>query len=258
MRLHAEGAKPFPGPGGRAVHLHPKKGEDEEEGKGTTWVLTAQEAASRLFISYVIGGRDEDTAKALFTELERRRARDTGLPLFTSDKWDPFAGALLRVYGVYWRPPYKGRGRPPKPRLVPPGDLLYAQVVKHRRNGRVVWVERRVVYGSEEEVARRLRMINAGRKVNTSYVERNNLGLRTCVSRLVRRSLNYSKDERLLDAHLSLFQGYYNFVKPHKSLRVRSNRPSRKWTQRTPAMAHGITDHIWTWEELLSSGVPPR
>ena len=46
----------------------------------------------------------------------------------------------------------------------------------HRRNGRVVWVERRVVYGSEEEVARRLRMIKAGRKVNTSYVERNNLG----------------------------------------------------------------------------------
>jgi hypothetical protein len=135
--------------------------------------------------------------------------------------------------------------------------LLYAQVVKHRRNGRVVKVSRKAVFGSMEEITRRLREIG-GRKVNTSYVERNNLGLRTCVSRLVRRSLNFSKDERLLDAHLSLFQGYYNFVKPHKSLRARSNAPGRKWVQRTPAMAHGITDHIWTWEELLSYVVPPR
>jgi hypothetical protein len=205
----------------------------------------------------VIGGRDEETAEALFRELEARRAKDSRLPLFTSDEWDPFALALLRVYGVVVTPVYKGRGRHPKPRLVPPGDLLYAQVVKHRRKNRVVKVERKVVYVTEEEITARLEEIG-GRKVNTSYVERNNLTLRSCISRLVRKSLNFSKDERLLDAHLSLFQGYFNFVKTHLGLRLRSHVPGRKWMQRTPAMAQGITDHVWSWEELLTFRVPPR
>ena len=57
------------------------------------------------------------------------------LPIFTSDEWDAFTGAQLKVYGVEWTPPY--RGRPLKPRQIPPGDLLYALVVKHRYNGRV-------------------------------------------------------------------------------------------------------------------------
>lgn len=188
---------------------------------------------------------------------EDKRAKDSGLPLFTSDEWGAFASALLKVYGEERTPSYKGRGRPPKPRLVPPENLLYAQVVKHRCKGRVVKVYRRAVFGTEEEIAARLDEIGA-RKVNTSYVERNNLTLRTCISRLVRRSLNFSKEERLLDAHLSLFQGYFNFVKTHLGLRKRNKKPGRKWEQRTPAMAHGITDHIWSWEELLTFVVPPR
>ena len=46
-----------------------------------------------------------------------------------------------------------------------------------------------------------------------------------------------------------LFQAWYNFIKPHKSLRFEIDSGNRKWFQRTPAMAEGITDHIWSLQE---------
>ena len=60
--------------------------------------------------------------------------------------------------------------------------------------------------------------------------------------------------------HLALEDAIYNFVRPHSALRIELARQSskRKWQQRTPAMAAGITDHIWTLEELLTCRLPPK
>ncbi|MCA1623990.1 MAG: helix-turn-helix domain-containing protein, partial [Acidobacteria bacterium] len=64
----------------------------------------------------------------------------------------------------------------------------------------------------------------------------------------------FSKNEHYLKRHIDLEDAVYNFVKPHRSLRQplrRSKDKRRKWEHRTPAMAAGITDHIWSIEELL-------
>lgn len=207
--------------------------------------MVAQESTTRFFITYQVGRRDESTATCLFGDVESRRDQDTELPLFTSDDWDPYLLGLLAVYGRVETPPYKGRGRPPKPRLVPPEELLYAQVKKYREKGRVVKVERKLVFGTEEAVQERLNALGMN-QINTSYVERQNLTLRSGISRLVRKSLCFSKDVKLLKAHLSLFLMYYNFARPHRGLKGR-----------TPAMAQGITDRLWTLTELMWFKIPP-
>jgi ATP-dependent protease ClpP protease subunit len=63
----------------------------------------------------------------------------------------------------------------------------------------------------------------------------------------------------ILEIHtrvVELLQAPYNFVKTHKSLRVKTNRGRKKWMKRTPAMAEGLTDHIWSLRELLTFKVP--
>jgi hypothetical protein len=47
-------------------------------------------------------------------------------------------------------------------------------------------------------------------------------------------------------------QAWYNFVKPHRSLWPEMNQGNKRWLQRTPAMAEGLTDHIWTFKELMT------
>jgi len=62
-------------------------------------------------------------------------------------------------------------------------------------------------------------------------------------------------DQQLKDT-TDLFQAWYNLIKPHKSLRLKTDSGKRKWFQRTSAMAEGITDHIWNLKELLTFRVP--
>lgn len=172
--------------------------------------------------------------------------------LWTTDEWDAYLDALLQVYGEWEEVEYQGIGRPRLPRRVPPANLMYAQVVKCRAEGRVIEVNRRVVWGALEEIE----TILNGKQINTSYIERNNLTLRLHISRLVRKTLAFSKELTNLTTHINFYQAWYNFVKPHLSLRTKSTVPSRKWDKRTPAMAAKLTDHIWTIEELMTYRTP--
>jgi len=182
----------------------------------------------------------------------------------TSDALPHYTQAILRVFGVWVQPVRKGnRGRYPKPRQVPPADLQYATVCKKRRRGRVVQVTTRIVYGRMKPVLARLEPL--GQTINTSFVERFNLTLRHLVSRLHRKSLCFSKKREYLVWHVHLALAYYHCGRVHASLRVRLPEPlptrgtgsPKKWEQRTPAMAAGLTDHIWSMEELLKYHVPP-
>ena len=132
--------------------------------------------------------------------------------------------------------------------------LRYAQVDKRRQGGRVVEVRRRIVFGQADDIAVIIQADGCGTEVNTAYVERNNLTMRQSVGRLVRKALSFSKNVHFLQRHIDLDDTIYNFVKPHRALRrrVRGGKPKgRKWQQRTPAMAAGLTDHVWSLEELL-------
>jgi hypothetical protein len=143
--------------------------------------------------------------------------------------------------------------------------LHYAQVVKRRKSGRVVEVTTKIIFGSEAAVQARLAASGVSQTINTSFVERNNLTCRQCNGRLSRKVLSFSKDLTWLEKHLWLSLAYYHFVLPHDSLSQRLSAPQptrgsgspKKWQPVTPAMAAGLTDHVWTMEELLSYRVPP-
>jgi hypothetical protein len=204
----------------------------------------------------VVGKRTKTNAYTLVEKIYR--VTDGTIPFFTSDELKHYREALLRVYGIPEDIP-KGprkRGRPRKPKLKPPPELRYAQVVKHRRKGRVVSISTKVIFGKEEEIQRLLEVSPVSNKINISFIERNNLTLRQHSRRLTRKTNGFSKDLSKLEAQLYLALGYYHFVKEHFGLRQKSKDDGRKWIQRTPAIAAGITDHIWNTRELLIYRVP--
>jgi len=191
----------------------------------------------------------------LFSDVERRRAINSPIPVFTSDDWDPFEEGLVNVYGFLETSSYAGIGRKPYPVLTPYPSLKYAKVCKKRRNGRVVEVVQGVVFGDPVEIMKLLGA-DSGGSINTAYIERLNLTIRNSLARFVRKTMNCSKIMKRHSHALDFFQAWYNFVKPHKSLRLEVNQGNRKWMPRTPAVAEGLTDHIWTIRELLNFRIP--
>ena len=158
--------------------------------------------------------------------------------------------AMLQVWGKV--PEYGGQGRPPT--LPQPGkDWRYLQVIKKREGGKLVSVTTKVIYGDPEEVKSVL-------GEHTAYVERTNLTSRQMNGRLVRKTLSFSKELRLLKAASTLEDALYNLTRPLKTLRIALANPSEHacWQQRTPAMAARLTDHIWTVNELLTVVLVPR
>jgi hypothetical protein len=118
----------------------------------------------------------------------------------------------------------------------------------------VVEVRRHIVFGTAHDIAVIIHADGCGAEVNTAYVERNNRTMRQRVGRLVRKALSFSKNVHFRHRHIALDDAIYNFVKPHGALRrrVRGSMPQgRKGQPHTPAMAAGLTDHVWSLEELL-------
>ena len=89
-------------------------------------------------------------------------------------------------------------------------------------------------------------------------VERTNLTSRQMNGRMVRKTLSFSKEEEMLKASCALEDSVYNLTRPVKSLRVEVNNDERRWEPRSPAMAAGITDHIWTIGEIMMMLVVPE
>lgn len=210
----------------------------------------ALDAESRLVLSVVPGRQSAEHT----LELVRDVARRTGgrpLSLFTSDENPAYAAALLEVYGVPERPRRKGRrGRKPLPVPVPPRELVYATVHKTRENNRVVQVETRRVYGTKAALAEALAASAVSSRVNTVYVERQNGTDRNRNARKVRKTYCFSKDWEV-HAAVTYFTTYSgNFCWPVRTLREGDRK--RGYRPRTPAMAAGLTDHIWTLKEWLT------
>lgn len=233
---------------------------------GDAWVWVAFSPVCKLVPAWVVGKRTLPNARKLVFRL--KSATDGHIPFFTSDELPHYADALLEVYGVSQTPPRQGnRGRYPLPRKYPPPDLCYAVVVKERERGRVVNVTTRIVYGSEQQVIAALKASPVSTTINTYGVERNNLTIRQHSRRMGRKVNAFSKERDYLEHQLTLAFAYYHFVRPHRGLRQRLPEPLptkgprasyKKWKPVTPAMAAGLTDHVWSMDELLSFRVPPK
>jgi hypothetical protein len=186
------------------------------------------------------------------------------VPLCLTDGFKEYATAILAHFGHWIQPERRqDKGPLPKPRWMPLPALLYAQVVKSYRRRRLVGVTHRVVFGTRLAIEQVLG--KCGWTINTAFVERLNLDIRQCVAAIGRRVNTLCQGEAGLRDQLTLFQVYHNFVLPHASLRQALAEPiptngsgsATVWRPCSPAMAAGLTDHIWSLKEVLLYRVPP-
>lgn len=121
--------------------------------------------------------------------------------------------------------------------------INYGQLIKVRDKGRIVAKIRTIILGKIKDF------------IDTVYVERYNLTLRNGISRLIRKSLCFSKCKKMLDNHLDVYQCYNNLIRVNSALTIKTDEGIKN-INRTPCMVEGITNHIWTWKELLMFKIP--
>jgi hypothetical protein len=163
-------------------------------------------------------------------------------PLFTSDELVHYETVLRENFSTQApSKPTGKRGRPSKGKMILDEELDYAVVHKTRENGKVVKVEKRIVFGDEERIKQKL-FQSVSNKINTSYIERSNGTLRQLDSHLRRKSLTFAKEMEYFEAKINLTIYFYNFIRPHGTL---SKNPDKTQTPRTPAMVAKITNNVW-------------
>jgi IS1 family transposase len=227
------------------------------------WVWTAMDPKSKLLVVVDVGTRTLAMAQRVVHQVTRVLAPGC-VPLFLTDGLKDYGTALLAHFG-YWIQPERrqDKGPRPKPRWMPLPELLYAQVVKSYRRRRIVGVKHRVVFGTQLAIDQVLAA--CGWTINTAFIERLNLDIRQRVAAVGRRVNTLCQAEEGLLDQMVLFQTYHNFVLPHASLRqpllipepTHGRGPARLWRPCTPAMAAGLTDHVWSLKEVLLYRVPP-
>jgi transposase-like protein len=215
------------------------------------WMALALAVPSRLWLGGAISAQRDLLLITGLVQQIRACARSLDL-LVCVDGLASYVTACLRVFRT---PVYTGRrGRP---RLVLGAGFLLGQVVKQYAKRRVVSVQQRVVRGTAGAIAAVLQATGTGHGIHTAYIERLNATFRSALAPLVRRGRAIAHKAETLTAGMYLVGGAYNFCWEHASLRVLAPAGTgRKWQERTPAMAAGLTDHCWSLRELLSYQVP--
>jgi IS1 family transposase len=246
-----------------------KAGEISEEEaitrleRAPSWVWTAMDPTSKLLVVVDVGHRTLAMAQRVVHQVTGVLAPGC-VPLFLTDGLKDYATAILSHFGHWMHPERRqDKGPRPKPRWMPLPELLYAQVVKSYRRRRLVGVTHRVVFGTRLAIAQVL--ATCGWTINTAFVERLNLDIRQRVAAIGRRVNTLCQGEDDLLDRLVLFQTYHNFVRPHASLRqpllvpeaTNGTGSAKVWRPYTPAMAAGLTAHVWTLQEVLLFRVPP-
>lgn len=227
-----------------------KNGPPDDAHRGDCWDHTAIDPETRLVVTLVVGKRTAAAVSAVVRDFHRRTGGRV-MRLMTSDEYPAYPDAIRAAYGQVVVPPRTGRpGRPRKAYTVIPPAVTYATVHKHREKGRVVRVSTRVVFGTLLAVALALLASAVSRAVNTCFVERHNGTDRNRCSRKVRKSYGFSKDWEVHRAATMFSHFSYNFCWPVRTLRVRG--AEGRWQERTPAMATGLTDHVWSLPEWLA------
>jgi hypothetical protein len=219
-----------------------KKERVAADAAGEYWRCSWIEPETRRRVGRGIGQTETGAAIELWQQGKRRTAHRHRPPRLLSDGWGGHREALVPVYGQL--PVYKGRGRPPT-RKQPGSDWHYTQMVKQRdEKGNLTGVEGRVIDGDTTTLQR------TGEP--TVYVERTDLTSRHMHGRWVGKTLGFSKQVVMLRAACVWEDGVYNLARRLKTLRIEVNHGDQRWCQPSPALAAGLTDHIWSIRELLT------
>jgi IS1 family transposase len=190
-----------------------------EFGFGDVWTFTAIDADTKLVPCWKVGNRDYECAYEFFIDLKDRLASKVQL---TTDGHKMYVEAVEHAFGA---------------------EIDYAQIIKlygqefNEKDKRYspsecIGADKRIVQGNPDSTT-----------ISTSYVERQNLTMRMCMRRFTRLTNAFSKKLENHVLALALYFMYYNFVRPHKSL--------ANPYHRTPAMASGITNRIWTIANII-------
>ena len=196
----------------------------------------SQGRPTRFVVAWAFAPSEDEAAPEVVRQTRQRTHQQAGVA-WISDGRAVYRREIRRTY----RDPQRTgrRGRPP---LVPTPRVGLTQVVKQRRQGRVVGVEVRTVLGAP---------------VPFPYLvhrERLNGVLRDRLNALTRKTHAFAKDTRTWDALVTLCLFEHNWLRPHPALREPAEGlpNGQRYRRRTPAMAIGLTDHVWTWEEFLT------
>ncbi|WP_435011935.1 hypothetical protein P12x_006169 (plasmid) [Tundrisphaera lichenicola] len=201
-------------------------------------------------IGVVSGERTAANVVAVIDDFKRRTGGRL-MDLITTDGYQAYENAILEAYGETITPPRTGkRGRPRAPYKVEPVGLTYAVVEKTQERGRVVAIATRVIFGTMAAVAAALGMSRVSRSINTSFVERQNGTDRHRNARKTRKTYRFSKDWRHHESVTYLTMYVSNFCWPVRTLRIKDDQGI--WRKRSPAMAAGLADHVWSIPEWLA------
>ncbi len=183
---------------------------------GDQYVYVGMDATGKLIISYRVGKRNVEVTQAFTDDL---RARVLGKPQISTDGLVFYRNAIEESFGpdCHFAQIEKSYEVPQSP-----------EAARRYSPGRIIHEEKSIVTGTPD-----------WQKISTSYIERQNLSMRMGMRRFTRLTNGFSKKLRNLEAAVSLYAAHYNLVRVHETLRC------------TPAMAAGLTDHIWSIGELL-------
>ena len=229
-------------------HCDPEDPADDHH--GDWWDHVALDPETRLVLAVVPGAHDAEAVEAVVGAVKDRTAGRVP-ELVTSDAYPAYETALLEAYGQEVTTTATGRpSRKMVPDKVPPPGMSYATVEKRREKGRVVAVITHVVFGTMAAVQAALARSRVSHGINVSFLERQNATDRHHNGRKVRKTYTFSKDWRVHEAMTYFTMYSYNFCWPVRTLTERDE--GGRLRRRTPAMAAGLADHVWTMREWIT------
>jgi transposase-like protein len=222
---------------------------------GVLWIAMAIMVSTRLWLG---GELSPHRDKALIEALAGRvRKMALCRPLLVAvDGLPSYVGAFYRAF----RTKLPRAGKLGRCKLRPWPELNLVQVVKQGHPAQRS-IQRRIVLGCAQQVTALIQLSQGRGSINTAFIERLNATCRQRLAHLTRRTRALAGQPQTLHAGLYIWGCVYNFCTYHHALRVpfylAKGQRRRRWLHRTPAIAAGLTDHRWAFEELFRFKVPP-
>src|SRR5581483_169730 len=230
--------------------LHVQADEIRVKGrKMIAWMGLAMMVSTRLWVAGVVSQtRDRCLADRLLQQVRACALAMCAL-LISTDGWNAYPGSIQRAFREKVKKAV-GRGRA---RLEIWSGLCIATVIKRTEKKRVVEVTRKMALGTVEQASKLLQASAGGTVLNTAFIERFNGTMRQRLACLTRKCRHAARRISALEMGMYLIGCTYNFCWPHHELRKREHAGYAC----TPAMASGLTDHIWSVGELLTYKIAP-
>ena len=221
---------------------------------GSIWMALAMMVSTRLWLGGVISPQRDKALLQSLADKVCQMALCRSLLLAV----DGLPG-YIKAFGRSFRSKIPRLGRPGRCQWHAWSEVAIVQVIK-RRLPTGLEIERRIAQGDLQQVDNLIALTQNGSGViNTAFIERLNATFRSRLSWLSRRTRYLAQQTATLTAGMYVTGCFYNLCDTHRSLRCRLSvgEFGHRWVQRTPAIAAGLTDHIWTVNELLMYRVPP-